>query len=332
MDDSRGDWNRERVLVTGAGGFIGSHLVERLVAEGARVRAFIHYNSLGRCGWLDDSRARDQIEIVVGDILDRDRIRAACDGVESIFHLAALIGIPYSYHAPLSYVRTNAEGTLNVLQAARAADVKRVVHTSTSEVYGSAQYVPIDEAHPLQGQSPYSASKIAADKMAEAFHKSFDLPVLTVRPFNTYGPRQSPRAIVPTIIGQSLFEDSLKLGSLDPIRDLTFVGDTVDGFLAAAACPEAVGRVLNLGTGEGIPIRSLVDLVRDVVGRAPALEVEEQRMRPSASEVSQLIGDNSAMHALTGWQPRTSLEDGIRVTADWIRTHAEGWRHGSYAI
>ncbi|MBU0596338.1 GDP-mannose 4,6-dehydratase, partial [Candidatus Bipolaricaulota bacterium] len=206
------------------------------------------------------------------------------------------------------------------------------IYTSTSEVYGSAQYVPMDEAHPLRGQSPYSASKIAADKMAEAFHKSFELSVVTVRPFNTYGPRQSPRAIVPTIIGQCLFGDSLRLGSLDPVRDLTFVEDTVEGFLSASACPEAAGRVLNLGTGSGVSIRELVDLVAEVVGRSPSLEIEDQRKRPAASEVSRLIADNTAMRELTGWEPRTSLEEGVRMTAAWIREHAEGWRYGTYAI
>jgi len=325
-------WDGKKVLVTGAGGFVGSHLTEALVQEGARVRAFIHYNALGRNGWLDESDAIAGIEVHAGDIQDRDSVLAACRDTEVVFHLAALIGIPYSYHAPLSYVRTNVEGTLNVLQAARAAGVERVIHTSTSEVYGSAQYVPIDENHPLQGQSPYSASKIAADKLAEAFHRSFGLPVVTVRPFNTYGPRQSPRAVVPTIVGQYLFEDVLRLGSLSPVRDLSFVSDTVDGFLAAASVPESVGRILNLGTGSGISIQDLIGIVSSVVGRDLPLEIDEARKRPSASEVERLVADNSEMRSLTGWSPVVSLEEGLGATADWLRQHARFWQFGRYAV
>jgi len=325
-------WKNRRVLVTGAGGFIGSHLVEALVQRGACVRAFVHYNALGKNGWLDESGVRDAIEIHSGDIQDRDSVLAACRDIEVVFHLAALIGIPYSYHAPLSYVRTNAEGTLNVLQAARTVGVGRLIHTSTSEVYGTAQYVPIDENHPLQGQSPYSASKIAADKLAEAFHRSFDLPVVTVRPFNTYGPRQSPRAVVPTIIGQHLFEDVLRLGSVTPIRDLTFVSDTVNGFLAAAESPDSVGRTMNLGTGRGIAIEDLVGIVVRVVGRSLPLEIDEARKRPTASEVERLVADNSEMRSLTGWSPSVSLEEGLGATAEWIREHQGFWRFREYAV
>ena len=238
------NWNGKRVLVTGAGGFIGSHLTERLVELGATTRALVHYNALGSWGWLDHSPFRNDIEAVAGDVTDRDSVRQVVHRMERVFHLAALIAIPYSYQAPASYVRTNVEGTLNVLQAAHEWGVEVVVHTSTSEVYGTARYVPIDEAHPLQGQSPYAASKIGADKMAEAFHLSFGLPVVTVRPFNTFGPRQSARAIVPTIIAQGLAGSVVRLGNLHPRRDLTFVSDTVEGLVRAAAVTEAIGKTL----------------------------------------------------------------------------------------
>ncbi|MDE2060237.1 MAG: SDR family NAD(P)-dependent oxidoreductase, partial [candidate division NC10 bacterium] len=238
------NWKSKHVLVTGAGGFIGSHLAEQLVNEGARVRAFVHYNALGGAGWLDDSPLSDQMEIFAGDICDRDSVRSAMRGTEVIFHLAALIGIPYSYHAPASYVRTNIEGTLNILQAARDLNVQRVIHTSTSEVYGTACFVPITEEHPLQGQSPYSASKIGADKLADAFHFSFGLPVVTLRPFNTFGPRQSARAVIPTIVTQCLAGETVRLGNLHPTRDLNFVDNTVEGYLLAATVPGAIGKTI----------------------------------------------------------------------------------------
>ena len=243
------EFEGKTVLVTGAGGFIGSHLTESLAGCGAKVRALVHYNALGSAGWLDHSVWRDKVEIVAGDICDRDSVRTAMQGVEVVFHLAALIAIPYSYRAPDSYVRTNVIGTLNVLQSAREVGVARVVHTSTSEVYGTARRVPIDETHALQGQSPYAASKIGADKMAEAFHLSFGLPVVTVRPFNTFGPRQSARAVIPTIISQALDEGVVRLGSLHPRRDLNFVSNTVDGFMRAGVEAAAVGRTVNLDRG-----------------------------------------------------------------------------------
>lgn len=325
-------WQGRKVLVTGAGGFIGSHLVERLVDEGAAVRAFVHYNALGTAGWLDRSPARRQIETVWGDIADRDSVLAAVKGCEAVFHLAALIAIPYSYQAPLSYVRTNIEGTLNVLSAARDLGVGRVVHTSTSEVYGTARRVPIDETHPLQGQSPYSASKIGADKMAEAFHLSFGVPAVTVRPFNTYGPRQSARAVIPTIITQALAGGRVELGHLHPTRDLNFVSDTVSGFLRAAEVDEAIGRTINLGTGREISIGDLAVLIGRLVGRELNLATGEQRKRPPKSEVERLLADNTLARTLLGWQPRVSLEEGLRRTIDWLAENRDLYRTDRYVV
>jgi NAD dependent epimerase/dehydratase len=324
-------WTGKHVLVTGAGGFIGSHLAERLVREGARVRALVHYNALGTWGWLDKSELRQEMEVVAGDVCDRDSVQQAADGVDVVFHLAALITIPYSYRAPESYVRTNVIGTLNVLQAARAANVGRVVHTSTSEVYGTAQYVPIDEKHPLQGQSPYAASKIGADKMAEAFHLSFGLPVVTVRPFNTFGPRQSARAVIPTIITQCLAGEAVRLGNLRPSRDLNYVANTVDGFLRTAA-QEAVGRTINLGSGREINVGDLARLIGELAGRPLRIESDDERSRPEKSEVMRLLADNGQARALLGWEPAVSLEDGLRLTIEWLREHLERYRTGVYVI
>ncbi len=326
------NWQRKRVLVTGAGGFIGSHLAERLVQEGARVRAMVHYNALGTWGWLDSSPQRAEMEVVAGDITDRDSVRQAMAGVEVVFHLAALIAIPYSYHAPASYLRANVEGTLNVLQAGRDLGVERIVHTSTSEVYGSARYVPIDEEHPLQGQSPYSASKIAADKMAEAFFCSFALPVATIRPFNTYGPRQSARAVVPTIITQALTQPAIRLGSLGPTRDLNFIADTVAGFLSVAASREAVGQVINVGSGREISIGDLARLVLQLLGQDRPIVSEAERVRPERSEVERLCADNQRARTLTGWEPRVSLEDGLLQTIVWVEENLERYRPESYAV
>lgn len=325
-------WQGKAVLVTGAGGFIGSHLAERLVREGARVRALVHYNALGLWGWLDHSPLKDQMEVVAGDICDRDSVAGAMTGVETVFHLAALIAIPYSYAAPASYLRTNAEGTLNVLSAARALGGVKVVHTSTSEVYGSAQTVPIAEDHPLVGQSPYSASKIAADKLAESFHLSFGLPVATVRPFNTFGPRQSARAIIPTIITQALADQPIKLGNLHPTRDLNFVGNTVDGFLAAAACDAAIGRTVNLGSGREISIGDLAQLICKLLDKPALFEQEAQRMRPAGSEVERLLADNTLAQSLLGWTPTVSLEDGLAATIAWLRENLGRYRVGVYAV
>ena len=320
-------WEGKHVLVTGAGGFIGSHLTERLVELGVRARAFAHYNALGTWGWLDQSPVRNDIEVVAGDVCDRDSVRQAMQGVEVVYHLAALIAIPYSYHAPASYVRTNVEGTLNVLQAARDLGVECVVHTSTSEVYGTTRYVPIDEAHPLQGQSPYSASKIGADKMVEAFHLSFGLPVVTVRPFNTFGPRQSGRAVIPTIITQCLTSEIIRLGNLHPTRDLSYVADMVDGFILAAATPAAVGKTINLGSGQEISIGELAQVIAGLIGRSIRIESEEQRVRPEKSEVERLLADNTLARNLLGWQPRIGLEEGLKMTIEWVEGNLEGYRN-----
>jgi len=326
------DWKGKKVLVTGAGGFIGSHLTERLVKLGAETRAFVHYNSLGRRGWLDQSPLKSDIEIIAGDIADRDRVRQAIDKVDVVFHLAALIGIPYSYHAPLSYVRTNIEGTLNILQSALEVGVDRIVHTSTSEAYGTAQYVPIDENHPLQGQSPYSATKIGADKLAEAFHRSFDLPVVTIRPFNTYGPRQSDRAVIPTIIAQCMAGDVIRLGSLSPTRDLNYVSDTVEGFISCAKSPDAVGQVINIGSGKEISIGDLAHKIGELMGKSIQIESQDERIRPEGSEVDRLCAANDLAKDLLGWEPNYSLTEGLRHTINWIAEHHEYYRPENYAI
>ncbi|MEP7287757.1 MAG: SDR family NAD(P)-dependent oxidoreductase [Chloroflexota bacterium] len=326
------NWQGKRVLITGAGGFIGSHLTEQLVLQGATVRALVHYNALGTWGWLDTSPHKDSIEVIAGDISDRDSVQRAMQAAEYVFHLAALIAIPYSYQAPMSYVRTNIEGTLNVMQSALQLGVTQVVHTSTSEVYGTAQYVPIDEKHVLQGQSPYSASKIGADKMVEAFHLSFGLPVVTVRPFNTFGPRQSARAVIPTIITQFLTGQRVKLGSLHPTRDLNYVLNTVDGFIRAAATPEAVGKTINLGSGREISIGDLAQLIAQLMDVTPVIESDDVRIRPGKSEVERLLADNTQAQSVLGWTPQVSLEQGLVATIDWLRQHLEKYRPDLYAI
>lgn len=329
-----GDWNNRKVLVTGGGGFIGSHLAERLAEKGANVRAMVQYNAMGSRGWFDHSPLANDMEIITGDITDRDSISKAIGDADVIFHLAALIAIPYSYDAPASYLRTNVEGTINVLQAARTKGVERVLHTSTSEVYGTAQYTPIDESHPLQGQSPYSASKIAADKMVEAFWCSFDLPVVTVRPFNTYGPRQSARAVIPTIIAQALSRNVIKLGNTAPTRDFTFVRDTVDGFIAIAEAPaeKVTGKTINLGVGAEISIDELARKIAKLVGHDVELVTDETRLRPKKSEVDRLLSDNSLIRNLTDWQPACSLNDGLGATIDFIRDHLDLYRPDEYTI
>jgi dTDP-glucose 4,6-dehydratase len=327
------NWHGKKVLVTGAGGFIGSHLTERLVELGANVRSLVHYNALGRWGWLDHSSLVNEMEVVAGDISDRDSVRNAVQGREIVFHLAALIGIPYSYHAPDSYVRTNITGTLNVLQATREYNVERLLHTSTSEAYGTARYVPINELHPLQGQSPYSATKIGADKMAESFHLSFNLPVVTVRPFNTFGPRQSARAVIPTIITQLIAGSTVRLGNLSPTRDLNYVANTVDGFLAAAcAAPTAIGKTFNLGTGREISVGDLARLIAHLMNRPLEIEDETVRMRVSGSEVERLVADATLARDLLGWTPRFSLEEGLEQTIAWIQNHLDFYRPGLYVV
>jgi dTDP-glucose 4,6-dehydratase len=319
-------------LVTGAGGFIGSHLVERLAESGAKTRALVHYNSSGGWGWLDQSSVRNDIEVILGDVRDPDSIEQAVKGVDTIFHLAALIAIPYSYRAPLSYIRTNVEGTANVLQSAIRANVELVVHTSTSEVYGTARRIPIDEDHPLQGQSPYSASKIGADKIAESFHRSFGLPVVTVRPFNTYGPRQSARAVIPTIITQALADRPIKLGNLEPTRDLNYVEDTVAGFIKAAESTNAVGNVFNLGTGREISIKELAQRIVELMKKDLPITTESERVRREGSEVERLCADAERARTLLGWTPKFTLEEGLCHTIEWMREHKERYRTGVYVV
>ncbi len=322
-----------QVLVTGGGGFIGSHLVETLLEEGARVRALVRYNSRNDRGLLElvPGEALEEIEVLAGDIRDVEAVAQAVEGCELVFHLAALIAIPYSYRNPRDYFETNVLGTLNVAQACRGRDV-RLVHSSSSEVYGSAQTVPISEAHPLVGQSPYSASKIGADQLVESFHRSYGLRTTILRPFNTYGPRQSARAIIPTIVAQALAGDVVRLGSLTPTRDFTYVGDTVAGFLAAAVVDEAIGLTLQLGTGQEISIGDLVREVARVLGRELRVEQEEERVRPPESEVMQLVSDHSLMASLTGWEPRVALPAGIAATAAWIAEHLDLYRVDRYVV
>lgn len=322
------------VLVTGAGGFIGSHLTEELVRRGARVRAFVRYNARGDRGLLEvlPSTTLSEIDVRFGDLRDADTVRRTAEGVEVIFHLGALIAIPYSYVSPRDVVDTNVLGTLNVLEAARAHDVSRVLHTSTSEVYGTAQYVPMDERHPLQGQSPYSASKIGADQIAESYVRSFGLRVSTVRPFNTYGPRQSARAIIPTIVSQALTGGALRLGSLAPTRDLLYVGDTAAGFCAVAETEAAIGRTINLGTGHETSVGDLVTTVGRLLGRELDVTEDAQRVRPTNSEVGRLLADATLARELCGWQATVSIEQGLGRVIEWMRGNLSRYRPESYAV
>lgn len=321
-------------LVTGATGFIGSHLTERLVREGARVRAFVHYNSRGDRGWLDrlPESVAGEIDFFAGDLKDPQATRRAVQGNELVFHLGALIAIPYSYVNPMDFVQTNVLGTAHVLEACRDLGIDRLVHTSTSEVYGTAQHTPIDERHPLVGQSPYAASKIAADQLAESYRRSFAVPVTTARPFNVYGPRQSARAVVPAIAVQCLAGGPVRLGSLRPTRDLTFVEDTVDGFVRLATAPGAVGEVVNLGSGREISIGALAETIAKLVDvRVPILE-DADRVRPADSEVRQLRAGVDKARGLLGWQARVELEEGLLRTIRWLESN-RGHYHGSrYAI
>jgi len=322
------------VLVTGAGGFIPSHLVERLIAEGARVRAFVRYTARSDIGYLRlaSPEVQSKIDFVFGDLRDEHAVAEAMRGIEIVFHLGALIAIPYSYVHPREVVETNVIGTLNVLMAARAHKPARVIHTSTSEVYGTALRTPIDEDHPLQGQSPYSASKIGADKLVESFVRAFELPAVTIRPFNTYGPRQSARAVIPTIISQALTRDEIFLGDLTPTRDFTFVADTVDGFVRAALAADVIGETFNLGNDREITIGELAQLIIQLVGRQVELKTDPARLRPVASEVRRLHADNRKAKAKLGWMPQTSFEDGLRQTIDWIRAHPEFFTPDRYTL
>jgi dTDP-glucose 4,6-dehydratase len=321
------------VLVTGAGGFIGSHLVERLLSLGAKVRAFVHYNSRSDWGHMEDVAPGPNLEIMVGDVCDPNRVRQAVEGCDTVFHLAALIGIPYSYGAAVSYVQTNVLGTLNVLEAARACETRLVIQTSTSETYGTARYVPIDEAHPLQGQSPYSASKIGADKIAESYFLSFGLRVATIRPFNTYGPRQSARAVIPTIVTQILTKQSaIRLGSLEPVRDFTFVRDTAEGFIAVAEAPGAVGEVVNIGSGSGITIGETAAMIKELLNSRIEIVADTERVRPENSEVLRLICNNEKARRLAGWQPRVSLRDGLSRTIAYVEHHLDRYKADIYNV
>lgn len=323
-----------RVLLTGAAGFIGSHVAEALVAAGAHVTAMVRYNSASSVGNLallpPDTLAR--ITVLPGNVEDSDLVFRAVEKQDIVLHLAALIGIPYSYHAPRSYVRTNVEGTLNVLEAARRFGIRRVVHTSTSEVYGTARYEPIDEDHPLQGQSPYSASKIAADKLAESYACAFGTPVVTVRPFNTYGPRQSARAFIPTIISQALTRDTVRLGSLTPMRDMTFVADTVRGFLLAATAPGVDGETINLGTGETHSVGTFAEHILRLMGSDARIVTDAARERPAQSEVMKLVSNNAKAQRLLGWRPETSLDDGLRQTIAFVDAHRHLFQPDVYAV
>jgi NAD dependent epimerase/dehydratase len=326
------DWSGRRVLVTGGEGFIGSHLVERLVHEGAEVRTLVQYNAFGRFGWLDPA-VHVEVRVIPGDVRDAGRVGEAVDGCEVVFHLAALIGIPYSYVAPESYVQVNVEGTSNVALACRTTGVSRLVHTSTSETYGSALRVPIDEDHPLQPQSPYSASKIGGDMMALSYWHAFELPVAVVRPFNTYGPRQSTRAVIPTILTQLHGgATEIRLGATAPTRDFNYVDDTVSGFLAVAACDRAVGSVVNIGSGREVSIGDLVALLIRTTGSSAEVVVDPDRVRPTGSEVDRLLCDNTRAREWAGWRPEVSLEEGLRRTSDWVKENLHLLDTEGYAI
>ena len=325
----------DKVLVTGADGFIGSHLTEQLIKSGYSVKAFVYYNSFGRCGWLDTlpTDIQKEIEFFAGDIRDPNGVRNAINGVGGIFHLAALIAIPFSYHSPDSYVDTNIKGTLNVLQAARDAEVSKILITSTSEVYGTAQYVPIDEKHPYQGQSPYSATKIGADRIAESFYRSFNMPISIVRPFNTYGPRQSARAVIPTIISQLLAgKEEIKLGSLTPTRDFNYVLDTVSGFKSIYESENTIGEEINISSMKEISIGNLAKEIIKQINPSAKIICDTERLRPDMSEVNRLLGSNKKLIELTGWKPEYTLERGLHDTIKWIENNMSSYKTDIYNI
>jgi NAD dependent epimerase/dehydratase len=330
MTDLRG----KRVLVTGAGGFIGGHLISRLVRDGASVRGLVRYNSRNERGTLDwlEPEISDQVDVHLGELRDVESVARAVAGTEVVMHLGAQIAIPYSYVNPRDFFEVNVLGTLNVAQAALNAGVERIVHTSTSEVYGSAQTEPITETHPLEPQSPYAASKLAADKVIDSYHRSFDLPTTVLRPFNTYGPHQSARAIIPTIISQALAGDTLRLGSLHPRRDLTYVEDTAAGFVAAATAPAAIGRTIQLGTNHDVSVGDLVDMVGEILGKQLTVETDPDRVRPENSEVQRLISGPFLAEELMGWRPQVDLREGLARTVAWIQRNTQRFRTDHYVI
>lgn len=325
----------KKILVTGADGFIGSHLTEELVKRGRNVRAFAYYNSFNSWGWLDTlpKEILNEIEVFTGDIRDPNGVKESIKGTDEVYHLAALIAIPFSYHSPDSYVDTNIKGTLNVLQAARDLGTSRILVTSTSEVYGTAQYVPIDEKHPYQGQSPYSATKIGADRIAESFYRSFDMPITIVRPFNTYGPRQSARAVIPTIITQLLAgKEEIKLGSLTPTRDFNYVKDTVQGFIEIAKATNTIGEEINIATQQEISIGQLAEELIKQINPNAKIICEEERLRPEKSEVNRLLGSNEKIKKMTNWKPQYTLEEGLAETIEWIKNNLDKYKIDIYNI
>jgi len=323
----------KKILVTGASGFIGSHLTEKLLELGAEVKAFVKYNSQNDWGWLEHSKIKNEINVYTGDIRDYDAVYDTVKDVDIIFHLAALIGIPYSYVSPLAYIKTNVEGTYNILQSARQHEIEKVIVTSTSETYGSAQYVPIDEKHPMVGQSPYSASKISADQMAISYHRSFDLPVAIARPFNTYGPRQSARAIIPTIITQILNgQKEIKLGNLSPTRDFNYVKDTVNGFIALAESEKTIGEITNICSNTEISMQETVDTIVRLIGKEVKIVIDNERVRPDKSEVDRLYGDNSKLKRITNWDSQYNLEAGLKETISWFKDNLEFYKPEIYNV
>lgn len=323
----------KKILITGAAGFIGSHLTERCVELGYDVKAFVRYNSKNNWGWLESSSVKNDIEVISGDIRDFDSVNDALKGCDEVFHLAALIGIPYSYVSPLAYIRTNIEGTYNILESARKNDVSNIMITSTSETYGTAQYVPIDEKHPMVGQSPYSASKIGADQLAISYYRSFNSPVKIVRPFNTYGPRQSARAIIPTVITQILSgKKKIKLGNVDPTRDLTFVKDTAEGFIEISKSKKLNGEITNIGMKDEISVKDLVKLISKILKTEIAIESDEQRVRPGKSEVERLFCENSKIVSETKWKPKYDLEKGLKETILWMEKNIASYKADIYNV